>query len=72
MAATKAAAQTGAPKAAMWVVASVTGTQAAARGAVTRVEGCEMVEGPSCTGAGASLSISGYATADESLATGSN
>ena len=47
MAATKAAAQTGAPEAAtqavapeaaMWAVASVTGTRAAARGAVTRME----------------------------------
>ena len=47
MVATKAAAQTGTPEAemqaaaleaAMWVVASATGTQAAARGATTRVE----------------------------------
>ena len=47
MAATKAAAQTGAPEAAtqaaapeaaMWAVASVTGTREAARGVATRVE----------------------------------
>ena len=34
--------------------------------------GCEAVEDPRCTGAGDPSSASGYATADESLATGSN
>ena len=34
--------------------------------------GCETVEDPRCTGAGDPSSASGYATADESLATGSN
>ena len=34
--------------------------------------GCEAVEDPRCTGAGDPSSTSGYATADESLATHSN
>ena len=80
MAATKAAAQMGVPdaatqaaalEAAMWAVASVTGTRDAALGAMTRVEAARRSR-TWCTGAGDPSSASGYATADEILATGSN
>ena len=81
MAATKAAAQTGAPETADagsgtggsdvddgvgdWDASSGTGNGNACGG-------CEAVEDPRCTGAGDPSSASCYATADESLATGSN
>ena len=81
MVATKAATQTGAAKAAMqvaaseaamWAVALVTWTRAAALRRGDACGGWETVEDPRCTGAGDPSSASGYATADESLATGSN
>ena len=82
MAATKAAAHTGAaeavmqaaaPEAAIWAVASVGDRDASSgTGSGDACGGCEAVKDPRCTGAGDPLSTSGYATADESLATGSN
>ena len=82
MAATKAAAQTGAaeaatqaaaPEAAMWSVASVTAWDASSgTEGGDACGGCEAVEDPRYTGAGDPSSTSSYATADESLATGSN
>ena len=72
MAATKAAAQNGGTGGSDvgsgisdWDASSGTGSGDASGG-------CEAVEDPRCTGAGDPSSTSGYATADESLATGSN
>ena len=73
MAVTKAATHTGASDAAMWAVASVTAWDASSgTGSGNACGGCEAVEDPRCTAAGNSSRASGYATAEESLATGSN
>ena len=81
MAATKAATQTEAPEAAMQVAGSGGSGEgggigdcdaSSGMGSSDMCGGCEAVEDPRCTVAGDGSSASGNATADESLATGSN